>query len=106
MQAPYTVTVSGQYNSVLNAIGAEVTSNMEEGTASFSVKSSEMDLSAASSNSANLSFTVNASFLVSGSTLLLICAAVALQHAKHIHGSSRVSFATAAILCMSATLDH
>lgn len=105
VQAPYTVTVSGQYKSVLNATSAEVTSNMTEGTAEFSVTSSEMDLSAASGNSANLSFTVNASSLVSCSTLLdqYGLAATALQHDKHTHVSSRVAFATAASLFMSSS---
>jgi hypothetical protein len=65
VQAPYTVTVSGRYKAVLNASGAEVSGKMTEGTAEFAVKSSEMNLIAASGNSANLSFTVNASSQVS-----------------------------------------
>lgn len=71
LQAPYTITVtSPKYNSIFNVYNAVAVGNATNGTATFQVTSTDLNLLPDFSNMVNVTYFIDASSQVSGRMLL------------------------------------
>jgi len=81
LQAPYTITVtSPKYNSIFNVYNAVAVGNATNGTATFQVTSTDLNLLPDFSNMVNVTYFIDASSQVRG-PMLLACLSDLLYYA-------------------------